>query len=186
MPKLLFNVISALSKVADSIAITANVVGTLMVLALVAIVNYDVFMRGVFNAPFMGTVEVVQFSLVMVVFLQLPDVVRVNRLTRSDGFLLVMGDRKPWVAAAIRKIVDAISSMFMLVIAIAVWPEFHEMWLSNDFFGVPGVFTAPWWPIHLIIFLSACLCSIMFALKLTPQHLSETGCVPSEGKEGAA
>ena len=45
--------------VANGIAISANIVGTLVVLALVAIVNYDVIARGFFNAPFMGAVEVV-------------------------------------------------------------------------------------------------------------------------------
>ena len=59
---------------------------TLVVLALVLVVNYDMGARNLFNAPFNGAVEVVQFSMVLIVFLQLPDVVRVNRLTRSDGF----------------------------------------------------------------------------------------------------
>ena len=34
----------------------------------------------------------------------------------------------------------------MAIIAIAIWPEFVEMWETQDFFGIPGVFTAPWWP----------------------------------------
>ena len=54
----------------------------------------------------------------------------------------------------------------MLLIAVAIWPEFVEMLDTGDYFGVPGIFTAPWWPIKLVIFLSACLCSILFALKL--------------------
>ena len=63
----------------------ANAIGTLMVLALVLVVTFDVIARGVFNAPFRGAVEVVQFTMVFIVFAQLPDVVRVGRLTRSDG-----------------------------------------------------------------------------------------------------
>lgn len=84
-----------LSAVANTIAITANTIGTLMVLCLVVVVDYDVIARGVFNKPFGGAVEVVQFAMVLIVFLQLPDVVRVNRLTRSDGFLAVMQPRFP-------------------------------------------------------------------------------------------
>ena len=60
---------------------SANAVGTLVVLALVCVVNYDVIARGLFNSPFLGAVEVVQFSMVLIVFLQLPDVMRVGRLT---------------------------------------------------------------------------------------------------------
>lgn len=161
--------ILALSKLCERVAIGANAVGTLVVLGLVVIVNFDVVARGVFNAPFLGAVEVVQFSMVLIVFLQLPDVVRVNRLTRSDGFLVVIGGRYPRVTAVIRHVIDTISAVFMALIAVAIWPEFLEMWETKDYFGVPGVFTAPWWPIKLVIFLSAALCVLIFAFKvLTP------------------
>jgi len=151
---------------AERIAIFANAAGTLVVLALVAVVNYDVVARGVFNKPFHGAVELVQFSMVLIVFLQLPDVTRVNRLTRSDGFLTIAGARWPKVSAFIDKVINLVACIFMLLVAIAIWPEFVDMLETKDYFGVPGVFTAPWWPIKLVIFLSACLCCILFALKL--------------------
>ncbi|WP_146344886.1 TRAP transporter small permease subunit [Phaeobacter marinintestinus] len=156
----------ALSRLSNGVAIGANAIGTLVVLGLVAIVNFDVVARGVFNAPFLGAVEVVQFSMVLIVFLQLPDVVRVNRLTRSDGFLVVIGTRYPRVAAGLRHVIDSISAVFMALIAVAIWPEFLDMWDTKDYFGVPGVFTAPWWPIKLVIFLSAALCVVIFSLKV--------------------
>ena len=140
--------------------------GTLVVLALVAVVNFDVVARGVFNAPFLGAVEVVQFSMVLIVFLQLPDVVRANRLTRSDGFMVVIGNRWPRLSQLLGQFVDGLSCLFMLLIAIAVWPQFIEMWETKDYFGVPGVFTAPWWPIKLVICISAALCSLLFAFKV--------------------
>ena len=151
---------------AERIAILANAAGTLVVLMLVVVVNYDVVARGVFNKPFHGAVELVQFSMVLIVFLQLPDVTRVNRLTRSDGFLMIAGTRWPILSAFIDKVINLIACIFMLLIAIAIWPEFVEMFETKDYFGVPGVFTAPWWPIKLVIFLSACLCCVLFGLKL--------------------
>jgi len=150
---------------AERIAIFANAAGTLVVLALVAVVNYDVVARAA-GQPFHGAVELVQFSMVLIVFLQLPDVVRVNRLTRSDGFLTIARTRWPRVSAFIDKVINLIACVFMLLIAIAIWPEFLDMFETKDYFGVPGVFTAPWWPIKLVIFISACLCCILFALKL--------------------
>ncbi len=160
------NVIALLSRSANFVAIGANIIGTVVVLCLVAVVNFDVFSRGLFNAPFLGAVEVVQFSMVLIVFLQLPDVVRVDRLTHSDGFLLVIGKRYPQLAIIIKRIINIISAIFMGIVAIAIYPEFVEMWLSQDYFGVPGVFTAPWWPIKLVILLSAGLCTILFLLKV--------------------
>lgn len=158
--------ITAVSKLADGVAITANAVGTLVVLALVGVVNFDAIARSLFNAPFLGAVEVVQFSMVLIVFLQLPDVCRVNRLTRSDGFLTVMGGRYPTLTNVLRHAINAISAVFMSLIAVAIWPEFLKMFETQDYFGVPGVFTAPWWPIKLAIFASTALCAVIFALKV--------------------
>lgn len=160
------SVVQGLSKLSNAVAIGSNAIGTLVVLGLVAIVNFDVVARGVFNAPFLGAVEVVQFSMVLIVFLQLPDVVRVNRLMRSDGFLVMIGGRYPGFAAALRHVIDGVSAVFMALVAVAIWPEFLEMWDTKDYFGVPGVFTAPWWPIKLVIFLSAALCVLLFGLKI--------------------
>ncbi len=158
----------------------ANAAGTFVVIALIAVVNYDIIARGLFNKPFLGAVEVVQFSMVLIVFLQLPDVVRVGRLTRSDGFLNLLAARRRPAGRALSRVIDLISMIFMIIIAYAIWPEFLEMWESQDFFGIPGVFTAPWWPVKLVIFLSACLCAVHFLLhiitpKIAPAHPEESG-----------
>jgi TRAP-type C4-dicarboxylate transport system permease small subunit len=142
-----------------------NAVGTLVVLGLVAAVNFDVIARGVFNAPFRGSVELVQFSIVLIVFLQLPDVVRAGKLTRSDGLLLLLGQSRPRLTGAIRRAINLLSASLMLLIAITIWPEFVEDWKTNDFFGTPGIFTAPWWPIRLVIFLSATFCCVLWICK---------------------
>ncbi|RMH46643.1 MAG: TRAP transporter small permease [Alphaproteobacteria bacterium] len=159
-------VLRVLSAAASRLATAANAAGTLVVLGLVVLVNYDVVARGLFHAPFMGAVELVQFSMVLIVFLQLPDVVRVSRLTRSDGFLLILGPRMPRTARVLEFAIEAVSAGFMTLVAVAIWPEFTEMWASRDYFGIPGVFTAPWWPIKLVVFLSAALCAVLFAFKL--------------------
>lgn len=159
-------VLGALTKFTDGVAVAANAVGTLVVLILVMVVNYDMGARNLFNAPFNGAVEVVQFSMVLIVFLQLPDVVRVNRLTRSDGFLVILGGRYPDLAKWTRRAINLVPAIFMTLVAIAIFPEFLKMWETNDFFGVPGVFTAPWWPVKLTIFASAVLAALIFSLKV--------------------
>ncbi|MCR8725166.1 TRAP transporter small permease subunit [Frigidibacter sp. ROC022] len=166
--------VGVLSLLTRRIAVSANVAGTLVVMMLVGVVCFDVVARSVFHAPFLGAVEVVQFSMVLIVFLQLPDVVRVDRLTRSDGFLVIIGQRAPRVAAILTHVIETVSAVFMTLIAIAIWPEFTKMWETQNYFGVPGVFTAPWWPIKLVIFLSAALCALIFLLKiLSPAHKPE-------------
>ncbi|MEM6387373.1 MAG: TRAP transporter small permease [Pseudomonadota bacterium] len=156
--------LSAVKKLIDGVAASANAVGTLVVLGLVIIVNYDATARSLFNKPFLGAVEVVQFSMVLIVFLQLPDVIRVGRLTRSDGLLSLLLRRRPQVGMLLSRAIDVFSLTFMVIVAVAIWPEFLDMWETQDFFGIPGVFTAPWWPVKLVIFLSASLCALHFIL----------------------
>ena len=163
---MLKSVVAGLSRAANTLAIAANALGTLVVLALVAILNVDVVARGVFSSPIPGTYEIVQFSVVLIVFLQLADVVRVDRLTRSDGFLNVMQGRKPGIAANMRRIINALSAIFMGLIAYITFPEFLHMWDTNDYFGVPGLFTLPWWPVKLVITIGTTLSCLIFLLKV--------------------
>lgn len=175
-----------------TVAIIANAIGTAVIFLLVGIMNVDIIARGVFHAPFRGVVEVVIFSLVLIVFLQLPDVVRSNRLTRSDGFLTLIGQRRPQLADGVSRIINLVSAIFMFLIAWTVWPEFVDSieschfitppefgptpsgdffkdmsaaFARCEYFGTPGIFTAPWWPAKLAIFFSVSLCSILFLLK---------------------
>lgn len=163
---MLKSAIGGLSRVANSFAIAANVAGTLTVLMLVVILNVDVIARSVFNAPLKGTYEIVQLAVVFIVFLQLPDVVRVDRLTRSDGFLNLLHSRRPALTANLRRIINAISAIFMGLIAYIMFPEFLKMWDTQDFFGIPGLFTVPWWPIKLVIALGSALTCLIFILKV--------------------
>lgn len=163
---MLKSAIGGLSRVANTLAIAANIAGTLAVLMLVAILNVDVIARSVFNAPLKGTYEIVQLAVVFIVFLQLADVVRVDRLTRSDGFLNLIHGRHPGLTANLRRIINAMSAVFMGLIAYIMFPEFLKMWGTQDFFGIPGVFTVPWWPVKLVIAGGSALACLIFVLKV--------------------
>jgi TRAP-type C4-dicarboxylate transport system permease small subunit len=177
--------VRATNLVARAFSVTAkamNATGTLVVLGLVVLINSDVVSRNLFNAPFRGTYEMVQFLMVMIVFLQLPDVIRINRLTRSDGFLAILAERKPGIARFFARLIDTAAGVFMAFIAYAIWPELQRSWETGAFFGTPGIFTAPYWPIHLVILLSSVLSALIFACKAItgkrrPErlHLEESG-----------
>lgn len=155
-----------LSKASNGLAIAMNVAGTLTVLGLVLLTNYDAAARGVFSKPFAGVHEITEFAVVLIVFLQLPDVVRVDRLTRSDGLLTVLGPKYPGVADKLRRVINLLSAVFLTLVVFAVWPDFLGKWNDNSFFGTRGVFTIPWWPLKLIVLISAALCVILFVIKV--------------------
>ncbi len=183
MSNIIQPVVRKISIFSNMLATGANVTGTIVVLMLVLVVNYDVLARGIFNAPFRGAVEVVQFAMVLIVFFQLPDVVRVGKLTRSDGFLLFLDNHSPRFALFLRRCIDILSAIVMTLIAVAIFPEFIDMWETQDYFGIPGVFVAPWWPLKLTIFFSASLCTLIFILRvLTMKNTSNQPLkTPAEG-----
>jgi len=190
--------VERLERVFHGIAMVANVAGTSVIFALIIIMNADVFSRNFFDTPLRGVVEVVIFSLVLIVFLQLPDVVRNNRLTRSDGFLILGRRRFPRFTNVLDRAIDLAAAVFMALITWTMWPEFTESIASCHFltapefgpepsghsltdlkaalarceyFGTPGIFTAPWWPAKMAIVYSAGLCAIIFFLKaLVGEH----------------
>lgn len=71
---MLKSTVSWLAHLTKLLAISANITGVLMVLVLMIVVSADAVARDVFHAPFRGAYEVIQFSLILIVFLQLPDV----------------------------------------------------------------------------------------------------------------
>ncbi|MBR9865384.1 MAG: TRAP transporter small permease, partial [Rhodobacteraceae bacterium] len=61
------------------------------------------------------------------------------------------------------------------LITYIMFPEFLHMWNTQDYFGVPGLFTLPWWPVKLVIALGCGLSSLIFVLKVIqgqdrPEH----------------
>lgn len=164
------------------ISSATNAFGTLIVLFLVLSVNADVVARNLFSAPLKGTVELVQFSMVLIVFLQLPDVVRINRLTRSDGLLGYLAQKRPSIARIIARVIDTAAAVFMGLIAYTMFPEISEAYVDGDYYGTPGIFTMPTWPTKLAITYAGALCCAIFALKAItgsrrPEllHLERTG-----------
>ncbi|WP_323794586.1 TRAP transporter small permease subunit [Nisaea sp.] len=158
--------IESVSEGVNRITVLSNAFGSLFVLFLVAAVIVDVVARGVFHAPLKGSVELVEFSVVFIVFLQLPDVVRVGRLTRSDGLLRALDNRAPRISTWIRRALDSIGAVLMALIAITMYPEVLEAWETGHYVGTPGVFTAPAWPIKLAIFFGAAMCCMRWTLNV--------------------
>lgn len=193
------------------IATAANTFGTCVIFGLVAVMNVDVIARGFFHAPLKGVVEVVIFSLILIVFLQLPDVVRHNRLTRSDGFMDIVATFSPASAAALRRLIDLVAGVFMALIAWTLWPEFLDAfatchffsepefgasltgnwWIDFrsaydrcEYFGTPGIFTVPYWPAKLAISFSAVMCALLFFFKAllgNPDPVQAAAAPPRQG-----
>lgn len=147
-----------------------NAIGTLWLLALLILINADVFGRNVLNAPINGVIEMIEISMIAIVFLQLGDATRVGRLTRSDGFFGLIQSKKPKLGAAMGTVFDLLGALFMFFILYGTWPALIEAWTLNDYVGNEGVFTAPKWPMIFILILGSLVTLLLF-LKLAANHM---------------
>ncbi len=131
-----------------------NSIGTLWILAIMVIMNTDIFMRFVFGAPIDGVTEIIELSIAGIVFLQLADAVRAGRLTRSDGLYNRLAAGSPKLGHILGFFFDFCGAIFFICILMGGVPMFIGAWVGNEYAGIDGVFTVIVWPIRLILVVS--------------------------------
>ena len=141
-----------------------NAVGTAWIFLLMLLVNADITGREFFGAPVRGATELVGLSIVGIVFLQLAHTLAVGRLTRSDAVLGALTARFPRIAAALRGLFHLTGAVMMLILAYASYPYLKNALAIGDYVGAIGDFTAPTWPIRLIILVGSAVTAVQFLL----------------------
>ncbi len=160
-----------------------NALGTLWIVALMLLINTDVLGRNLFNAPVRGVTELVSLSIVGIVFLQLADTLHSGRITRADVLLQGVQRTRPVLAALLHAFFHLIGALLMATILWAAWPTLWESIQMREYVGAIGDFTAPVWPVRvvmlvglaatLITFLLLALADVRRAARL--RHLHATG-----------
>jgi TRAP-type C4-dicarboxylate transport system permease small subunit len=146
----------------DRLVVGLNALGSFWILLLVLLITADALGRSFFTHPIVGTHELVQLSIVGIVFLQLADAIRIGRLTRSDTFLAVLWLRSPRAGATLEGVFCLLGAAYM---AIGLWgsvPLLKEAIERNSWIGNEGVFTAPVWPVKTIIVIGLAACLVQF------------------------
>ena len=141
-----------------------NAIGTLWIVALMILINTDVIGRDFFNAPVRGVTELVSLSIVGIVFLQLADTLATGRMTRADVLLDRLKRTTPWLADALQALYHVIGAVLMGVILWAAWAPLVESIRIQEYVGAVGDFTAPVWPVQLIMLVGIYATLITFVL----------------------
>jgi len=132
-----------------------NSAGGALIFALIVMINLDVFSRFLFNAPIDGVTELVELSIVAIVFLQLGDAVRSGRLTRSTGLYNRIQEKNPRVGHILGAVFDLAGAAFFLTIIAGSVPRFVDAWERGYYSGNKGIFVVPVWPVRLILVVGA-------------------------------
>ena len=157
----------ALSSLFNGSVSSLNALGSVWIFFVMILVNCDAFGRTLFNHPVEGVIEIIELSIVGIVFLQLADATRVGRLTRSDGLLNFTLRRAQPVGRVLGMLWEILSILFM---AIVLWGSTILLIGSienNHYVGADGVFTFPEWPVKTVIIIGCAATLVQFAVFAT-------------------
>ena len=171
----------------DHVTMGLNVIGTLLIVAIMVLVNADVIGRGALNTPISGVPEMVSMSIVAIVFLQVAHTFRMGRLTRTEALLGIAERRAPRLRAAVEFAFAGIALFIMVQLFRASEPLFVKAWTRNTFEGTIGDFTAPIWPVKLIILIGCAALIVQLVLTMVAAARTlVTGAAPeTPGRESA-
>jgi TRAP-type mannitol/chloroaromatic compound transport system permease small subunit len=139
-----------------------NAIGTVWIFFLMVLINSDVVGRAAFNAPVLGVPEMVQFSIVGIVFLQLAHTLRIGALTRSDVLIGALLRRRPRVGHALQVVYHLTGAVLFALIFKTTWPLMIRAFQDGDFFGATGVFQLVIWPLKVIMLIGAAATGLQF------------------------
>jgi TRAP-type mannitol/chloroaromatic compound transport system permease small subunit len=146
----------------EGLVAAINAVGTVWIFILMVLINTDVFMRFLFNAPVLGVPLIISMSIIGIVFLQLPDALRNDRFIRNDALLSRMLERQPKVGHSMELVYNLAGALFMALLVWYEWPFLVSNWVENTYAGNEGDFTVPVWPLTLMVLIGAACCGIQY------------------------
>ncbi len=169
----------ALAFLFERLLASLNSIGSAWIFVLTLLINTDAFGRKLFNAPINGVPEMIELSIVGIVFLQLGDATRHGRLTRSDGLFKAIQRRWPVIGRLQGAAFDLLGALFMGLILYGSVPLFIESFEKDFYVGVEGLFTAPVWPVKLIIVIG-CIVTLLQFLVFAWRYLRVTKVEPPD------
>ena len=150
----------------DGITQGLNVAGSTLILLLMILVGIDVAGRNLAGNPISGVPELVTLSIVAIVFLQIPAALRQGRMTQSDAFIGWLTRTYPTIGNLLATLFDLIAIAVIWLIVRETWPIFTRAWDRGEFVGAVGDFTAPVWPVKLILILGGSVLILQFAARI--------------------
>ena len=152
-----------------------NATGSCWIIVLMVLINIEAIGRSAFNKPIIGVIEMIEISIVGIVFMQLADSLRQGVLTRSDGLLNQVMARNPSAGHAMAVVTHLLGAVFMGLVLTGSIPFFADAWQRNWYIGVEGMFTAPVWPIALIIVVAVAVTMVQFLIFVVDHFRQLTG-----------
>lgn len=147
-----------------AVVAAANAVATAWILLLMVLIVADVVGRNTLGAPIAGVPEMVKYSIVGIVFLQIAHTHRVGAMIRSDGILARVARARPRLGAALDALAQVLGAALTLVIAWTALPRLDRAWTRGEYEGAAGHFLLPVWPFIALVILGSALLALSFLI----------------------
>jgi tripartite ATP-independent transporter DctM subunit len=142
-----------------------NSVGTLWIFGLMFLICADVAGRYLLSAPIKGAAEMVGYSIVTAVFLQMASTLHAGRFTRVEMLIEPLEAKRPAAAHSFNAVFNLLGAAVFAVIVWGTWPKLAYAWTADEITGTPGVFTFRIWPFLAVIVFGAAVTCGEFALR---------------------
>ena len=149
-----------LGAILGTIAAILSSIGTVWIGLLMLLIVDDVIGRNFFDAPITGVAEIAGKSVVAIVFLQTAAAIMQGRLTRADFLFRRIAGVSQRAAGVIDSLFCVTGATVFALIAWSSWGKMIDAWVTQEFFGVQGVFTIPTFPFRAIIVIGAILAAL--------------------------
>jgi tripartite ATP-independent transporter DctM subunit len=142
-----------------------NSAGTLWIFALMFLICADVGGRYLFSAPIKGAAEMVGYSIVTAVFLQMASTLRAGRFTRVELLIEPLEASRPAAGRAFNALYHLVGAAVFAMIAWGTWPKLADAWSNDEITGTPGVFVFVIWPFLAVIVFGAAVTALEFLVQ---------------------
>lgn len=154
----------------DQFVELTNNIASIWIFAIMILIVADVLSRSFMNAAINGVSELVQISIVAILYMQVPNALKDGSLARSDGLFNFMVRNYPPIGHAMGVVFHMMGVLLGFLIVSGGWPKWLQAYHGGHFVGVEGVFTFPEWPHRLIVCIGCAILSLQF-LRMAWSHL---------------
>lgn len=158
-------VFDAVFAIFDRFTVILSMIGTLAILFIMCLVTSDVVGRAFFNKPIAGVPEIVSMLILSIVFLQIANTLLRGRLTRADGFLMLVRAHSQRVAGVVDAAMHLTGSGLVAILVNAFYPLFLRSYARGEMTGTVGQFLLPVWPTYLVLVIGSVTLCLAFALR---------------------
>lgn len=132
-----------------------------------ALICADVVARSFFDRPLPRVPEFVGYSIVSIVFLQLPNALNLKKLTRADAFIEALMIARPRAGSVYNAVFSFCGLLVMALIAYGLVPDALESFEFDEYFGQQGEIIIAVWPFKAVM----ALCAVVTALEFLTQSI---------------